>query len=536
MLETQSTETPVTLVREKRKLRKELTLFFMVCFTVTAMVNIDTLGAVSSQGGQVLPWLLISAVTFLVPYGLLMAELESAFPQEGGIYVWCKLAGGRAFAAVASIFYWVSNPLWVGGTLAVTAIAAIKTLWFGNPNLLFGGNTTVDAIIEIIIALAFIWGTTWSAIISFRLGKRFSAAGTIIKLSMLALFVVLALAFFFGGHAKGAHFTASDFVPSGDWGLVLSGILPILVFNWAGFELQSGASEEMYNPQRDVPRSLLRSGIITVLAYVIPIIVILLTLSKDQLSNASGFLSAFQVVVGILPGPLAIGLGALIGLAIIIALASSGGTWLMGADRTYAVTALDGAAPVALGRFSDRYGTPIVTNLFSGAVATVAMVAAILVTAYGSGSIMTLFTLVLGFTVSTTALAYVFIFVSYLVLRYKYPNVERPYKVPGGMVGAWVMTILSLIYVVIAGYFTLIPTDDTVSGLGLSRVTYELTQFIPIILILIVAAIFYAWGGSDLRKVGTVSATETDAVANEPPISGERASEVDQTVVSQEGD
>ena len=504
MLESQPIVTTETFVREKRKLRKELNLFFMICFTVTAMVNIDTLGAVSSQGGQVLPWLLISALTFLLPYGLLMAELGSTFPEEGGMYFWCKRAGGRAFAAVASIFYWVSNPLWVGGTLAVTTIAAIKTFWFGNPDMMFGGSPLTDALTEIVIALVFIWGTTWSAILALRIGKRFSALGTLLKLTLLGVFVVLALVLLFSGSTKGAHLTGSDFLPNADWGLILSGIIPILVFNWAGLELQSGASEEMYNPQRDVPRSLLRSGGIAVVAYVIPVLVILLALPKDQLSNAGAFLSAFKVVAGVLPGPLATGLGWLIALAVIVALASSGGTWLMGADRTYAVTALDGAAPAALGRFSDRYGTPLTTNLLSGAVATVAMIAAILVTAFGSGTIVTLFSLVLGFTISTTALSYIFIFASYLILRYKYPNVLRPYTVPGGMVGAWIVTILSIAYVAVAGFFTLIPTDDTVNNAHLSRLTYELTQFLPIVLVLLVAGLFYILGQRELRQTRTV--------------------------------
>ncbi|WP_297167058.1 amino acid permease [Thermogemmatispora sp.] len=158
--------------KEKRKLRKELSLFFMVCFTLTAMLNIATLGIVSSQGAQVFPWLLITALTFLIPYGLLMAELGSTFPEEGGSYVWCRLAGGRLFAAIASIFYWDSNPFWVGGTLAVTAIAAVKTFFFGGSSeVLFGGSRLIDTVLEILIALAFICFTTWSAIVSLRIGK-----------------------------------------------------------------------------------------------------------------------------------------------------------------------------------------------------------------------------------------------------------------------------------------------------------------------------------------------------------------------------
>ncbi len=152
-------------IHEKKKLRKGFRLFDMIFFTVNAIIVIDALGAVSSQGGQALTWIFISAITFLIPYGLLTAELGTTFSQEGGVYEWCKLAGGRFFASLAAMLYWVSNPLWIGGTLTVTAIIAIKTLWFGNPNILFGGSVVTDAIIKMLIALVFIWGTAWSAII-----------------------------------------------------------------------------------------------------------------------------------------------------------------------------------------------------------------------------------------------------------------------------------------------------------------------------------------------------------------------------------
>src|SRR5258708_16636686 len=126
----------------------------------------------------------------------------------------------------------------------------------------------------------------------------------------------------------------------------------------------------MHDPQRDVPRSLIRAGIIAVIAYAIPITVILFTLPKDQLSNAGGFVKAFQVVAGVLPGGVAAVLGWLIAVGIVIALASSGGTWIIGADPTYAIAALDRNAPVILGRFSGRYGAPIGGNTIPGIVTT----------------------------------------------------------------------------------------------------------------------------------------------------------------------
>ncbi len=481
-------------IEEKKKLRKEFNYFDMIFYTVAAIIGIDTLGAVSVSGGQALTWLLISAVTFLLPYGLLTSEIGSTFTQEGGVYEWCKLAGGRIFASFAAMLYWISNPLWVGGTLSVTAIAAIKIFWFGSSSYKFGGSNVIDAIVEMVIALLFIWGTTWCAIMSLRFGKLLSVYGSFVKLALLAVFLLLTAVFVFGGHASGEHLGVGDLVPH-DWGLIVSAILPVMIFNWVGFELQNGAGEEMENPQHDVPRSLIRAGLTAVLAYGIVIAVILFALTKNQLSQATGFLSAFQVVASVLPAPLATGLGWIVALGIVVALASSGGTWIIGADRTYAIAALDRTAPKLLGRFSGRYGTPIAVNTMSGIVATLAMFAAIIVSESGNGSIAALFQLVLGFVISTTTLSYLFIFPAYLILRYKYPDIRRPYTVPGGMVGAWIVTLLPLAYAAVASFFILWPTDANVGSVG--RLTYELTQFVPLGVIVLLTIVFYVWGQNE---------------------------------------
>lgn len=490
-------------LEEKKKLKKELRLFDMIFVTITAIIGIDTLGAVSANGGQALTWLLISAVTFLVPYGLLTAELGSTFTQEGGVYEWVKMAFGRVPASMAAMLYWISNPLWVGGTLSVTAIAAIRIFWF-NGNA-FSGNPTVNAGVEILLALVFIWGVTWSAIMSLHVGKWLSVFGSYAKFGLFALFIVLALVYFFGGHSSGTHIVLGDLVPNGNLAFIFSAILPVLIFNWVGFELQNGAGEEMENPQRDVPRSLIRAGIAVAIGYAIPITVILFTLSKSQLSSASGFLTSYQIVAGVLPSQIALVLGWIVALAIVLSLASSGGTWIIGADRTYAIASLDRTAPVILGRFSGRYGTPIAVNTMSGITASVSMIAAVIINTYfGTGSIAGLFTLVLGFVISTTTLSYLFIFPSYLALRFKYPNVHRPYVVPGGIGGAIVVTVLSFTYAAVASIFLLWPTDSAIVSSGFDRLTYELANFIPLAIIVLLTAVFYVWGQSEKRNQDVV--------------------------------
>ena len=113
---------------------------------LAAIIVLDTLGAVSSYGAQSFTWLIVMVVFFLFPYGLLTAELGTAFPEEGGPYVWVKHAFGRAPAAVVSVMYWVDNPIWLAGTLSITAMATFST-FFVNLSLTW----------EYIFGLLFVW-------------------------------------------------------------------------------------------------------------------------------------------------------------------------------------------------------------------------------------------------------------------------------------------------------------------------------------------------------------------------------------------
>src|SRR5437764_9622733 len=208
--------------------------------------------------------------------------------------------------------------------------------------------------------------------------------GSYVKLALLALFVILALVFIISGQSKGTNLNPANLIPS-NFALIVNIILPVIIFQCVGFELQNGAGEEMHNPQRDVPRAIIRSGAIAVVAYAVFLTFIVLALPKSQLTNVGGFLSAFLSVSGVLPAGVAKVLGWLIAIGYVLALASSGGTWVIGADRTYAMSALDRTAPRLLGRFSGRYGTPIAVDTMTGITASITAIVAILISELFSG-------------------------------------------------------------------------------------------------------------------------------------------------------
>ena len=166
---------------EKSKLVKSLRRFDMVFFTVCAFVGLDTLGSVAKNGPQGFTWLIVLAVVFVVPYMLLMAEVGSAFTMEGGPYEWVKLAFGRLHGCVAAVLYWITNPLWVGGSLAFTAAAA----WSAN---IFKIGTASPG--DFVFKLTFVWLSIIVAIVSLRYGKWIPNVGAFLRIFVLGFFTL----------------------------------------------------------------------------------------------------------------------------------------------------------------------------------------------------------------------------------------------------------------------------------------------------------------------------------------------------------
>jgi uncharacterized membrane protein YidH (DUF202 family) len=72
------------------------------------------------------------------------------------------------------------------------------------------------------------------------------------------------------------------------------------------------------------------------------------------------------------------------------------------------------------------------------------------------------------------------------------------------MPGAWIVTALSFLYALVAVVFIIVPTGATIASSGVSRLTYELTQFIPLVLIVLLTIVFYILGHSDKRNQDVV--------------------------------
>jgi glutamate:GABA antiporter len=499
-------QTTTAALEEKSKLQKHFGRFDMLFFLLCTLVGLDTLGAVADDGAQAFTWLAFLGLFFFIPYALITAELGSTFHEEGGAYVWTKLAFGRFTAAINAVLYWLSNPIWLGGSLTILAVTTFGDFF-----------TPLHGAGKYLFSLAFIWFAVWAAILSFSVGKWIPTIGAWVRMILLGGFVltVILYAFSHGVHGVGA----GEFKPT--WTIFIAAV-PVLFFNYVGFELPNAAGDEMKDPQKDVPYTVIRSAIGTMVLYGLPILSILIVLPAAKITSLGGFIDAMKTVFTVYgghetkDGVVLTGAGKVLGdlaaLGFILALLSSGTTWIMGADRSQAVAGFDGAAPRFFGYFSARWGTPVTVNLLSGLFSTIVMVLAFQLTSGNAGKY---FTVVLSLAISTTTISYLLVFPAIIKLRYSHAHIPRPYRIPWGNAGAWIAGVLCTGWAALAtvallypGFGTADPDASLPTGFEHQRAAFEASQFIPLAVLILLGLIFYAAGTPTRRKAAEVPLSE----------------------------
>jgi len=402
-----------------------------------------------------------------------------------------EAGGGRFVAGIGAVLYWVTNPLWVGGSLCFIATEAWSTNFFK-----IGSGTVGDYLFKTI----FIWVSIGVAIAALRYGKWIPNFGAIVRFAVLGFFSITILIY---AIKNGVHgYAASNFSPSTAG--VFIGLVPLLIFNYVGFELQNGAAEEMQNPQRDVPRTVAGSGILGVLLYGIPIFGILAVLPTQKITGIGGFLDAVNATFSVYGGAQS-ALVKIMAAGFIVALVTSGAVWMIGSDRVQAVAGYDGAFAGWFGVFNRRLGTPVRVNVMSGIAATIFMIVGVNL---NKGSTAATFVVVLYIAISTTLISYIAIFPAVIKLRYSHPDVPRPYRLPGGMPGVWIAGGICTAFILLSSFIAVFPdVIERAVGAGynfhdtwgISRMRFEAYTLGTLAVIILFAIIGY-WLGRPVRE------------------------------------
>jgi amino acid transporter len=410
----------------------------LLLFSVCAILTIDSLATAASMGVSWFTWWIITMVVFFVPYGLVTAELGAAWPGEGGVYVWVREGLGRRWGSMAAWLYWINNAYWIPAVYLVFAGTFHSIFLKGRipPALDEGAGATW---LEAGIAIVLTWLTVALGVVRLEVSKWVPNVGALVKVAIFLGLGALGLQFILSGSTPANDFSLGAFLPR--WTDSLA-FLPILLYNTLGFELMSSAGEEMKEPQRDVPRVVLLSGLIICVAYMMGALGILLVVPLEKLSLLTGTWDALAAL-GPQWGRAGEVLTLTLGLGFLYACIANVVTWSLGVNRVAAIAAEDHMLPAALGRLHPRFKTPYVAFVIMGWVATALLVGNALL----SSNPQNVFWMIFKLSSLCLLLCYLAMFPAFLVLRYTRAERPRPYRLPGGMAAAWTATVVCWLFV-----------------------------------------------------------------------------------------
>ncbi len=427
-------------VSTQKGFKKVLKTLDMTLFTVCAIIVIDTLAASASIGASTISWWLITLVLFFIPYGLVTAELGSTYTEQGGLYVWIKRAFGEKWAARSTWYYWINVALWMPSVYILFA-GIFAQMFFPEMSLW----------LQIGIGILMTWVTVWIGTLALEAGKWVPNIGAFIKVAIMLVLGVGGIIYAArNGVANDLSFTAM--LPSWDAGLAF---LPVIVYNFMGFELMSGAAEEMENPGKDILSAILTAGALIAFFYILATVGILLALPLDQLGLVSGIIDTLKAILG------DTGLGGIavtvLGIGALYTFLANMVTWSMGANRTAAEAASEGELPAVFGKLHPVNQTPVGAYLITGVISTLVLV----VYGFMAGSNEELFWSLFAFSSIIFLLPYLLLFPAFLKLRRVDAGLKRPFQVPGGLPLATIIAVVCEIFIIQAiVFFIWVPGQE----------------------------------------------------------------------------
>jgi len=351
--------------------------------------------------GRALLLLLVIPVVWSLPTSLMVGELASSIPEEGGYYRWVRRAMGE---------FWGFQEAWLSLAASVFDMAIYPTifvLYLGRiePAWTAGYRGTMWALAVVVVCM--VWNLR---------GARAVGEGSVgLFCLLLSPFVVLTAVGLWKGLIEGAHgFAGSHWLRAPMAGADFAGAVSVTLWNYMGWDNASTVAQEVEAPQRNYPKAmLLATGLVT-LTYVLPLAAVgLAGIPVAQFSTGAWADAARELVGPWLALCVVLG-GTINGAGVFNAL-------VMSYTRVPCALAEEGMLPKVLER-KNRWGVPWV----SVALCSVGWALALRLS----------FERLISIDLVLYGGALVLEFVALVVLRVREPELVRPFKVPGGVWGA----------------------------------------------------------------------------------------------------
>ena len=296
-------------------------------------------GEVPTMGGMLLVWVVAGALTLIG--ALVTAELASAFPRTGGVYVFLS----EAFSPLVG-FLWCWAMFWSMHTGIIAALATVFARYAGHFVPLGDGGLRLVAVAAIVVLSAVNY-------VSVRQGSALQATLTVIKVVAIALVIALGAAYALGAIPATQVAVTTDtvrgVVPS--WGAFVTAVIAAL-FAYGGWHMVTYAAGETVDPARTIPRALIIGTLVVTACYVGVNAAYLAVLPFEKVVSSNRVAADFaDAVLG------AGGAALLSALVIVSTLGSMTGIILAG-PRAYVSAANDGLLPRWAGAVHPRFLTP----------------------------------------------------------------------------------------------------------------------------------------------------------------------------------
>lgn len=371
--------------------------------------------------------LLILPFIWSLPTALMVGELASAIPADGGFYVWVRRAMGP---------FWGFQEGWLSLAASIFDMAIYPALFVSylgklDPALTAGWGRIGWALLVIVVCAA------WNLLGAPSVGN----GSMVLFVLLLSPFAVLAVLGFWHWHA--VHPVVQWAHARTEGGIAIA--IQVAMWNYMGWDNAATVADEVENPQRNYPRAMVLATILVAVGYLIP----LGAMAAAGISPASFSTGDWVDVAVVLGGPLlgfaVIAGGALNGLGMFNAL-------VLSYTRVPMAMAEDGLLPKILAR-CNRHRVPWVSVLLCGAAWAAALslpferLISIDLVLYGSSLMLE--------------------FVALVVLRLREPELKRPFKA-GNLAIACALGVGPLVLICYALYAARAEQIGSISALLLA--------------------------------------------------------------------
>jgi amino acid transporter len=432
-------------------------IFFTVCggaFGIESLVG--KLGA-----GWGIALIVLTPLMWSIPISLMVSELASAIPEEGGYYIWVKRALGNFWGFQEG---WLTC-VYTAVNMAIFPVLFVNYLAFFVPALqpdtaggfstgTFAARWAVTAGV-IFLALALNWRGARAVGLN-------STVNLLVILAPFALLTYFALTSEIGGIGKSIDAVRDGFSNEIGMGLIAVGLATVM-WNYSGYDNVSTFAAEVNDASKNYPRALFTAVALSVAVYFLPVFALVgVTVDQTVWNETAGFPALAEMLGGTW-------LGFLLGAAGLISAWSLFNSQVLYASRLPFAMANDGWFPKFFAKTDESTGVP--TNALIVCCAISALLAAL---SFGN-------LVVINILFYSAELLLEFI--ALIVLRYREPDLPRPFRVPGGWPVLVLITLapMSFAATVIAATVTDPETDLrqtalVVGGLGLGVIFYFLRR------------------------------------------------------------